>query len=219
MQVKGLEMAGYDPRGAYGQGLSYAVANRGGCHLSAFLVGLEVFVGLLKPDTARAKPRFVKFFEDLTAGINSLITCQFTMYAYTLEPPLTRFTPDFLLRFLMMTMPSLAIGTMDFRLYPGFYAAVTGIPLTQRGFVTAGERIHVLERYMNTREGISRKDDTLPERMLYEVMPGDPDRRMVPVDAMLDEYYRLRGFDSDGIPSAATLARLQIPSGPGRLRE
>ncbi|MFH1152284.1 MAG: aldehyde ferredoxin oxidoreductase family protein [Pseudomonadota bacterium] len=212
MQVKGMEMAGYDPRGAYGQGLSYAVANRGGCHLSAFMVGLEVFARLLKPDTAKAKPRFVKFFEDITCGVNSLQTCQFTMYAYTLEPWLTRNTPDFLLRFLMMNVPALAIGVMDFSLYPGLYSAVTGIPMTSREFLKAGERIHVLERYLNTQEGVSRKDDTLPERVLYDVMPGDPEKRMVPLDAMLDDYYRIRGYDSDGIPSAATLARLQIPS-------
>ena len=41
--VKGLEMAAYDPRGSWGQGLAYAVANRGACHLSAYLIALEIY--------------------------------------------------------------------------------------------------------------------------------------------------------------------------------
>ena len=62
IQVKGLDMAGYDPRGAWGQGLSYAVANRGACHLSATTFSLEVFMGFLNPYTTRAKAHFVKYF-------------------------------------------------------------------------------------------------------------------------------------------------------------
>jgi aldehyde:ferredoxin oxidoreductase len=46
-RFKGLEMAGYDPRGSWGQGVAYAVANRGACHLSATIFPLEVFFGFL----------------------------------------------------------------------------------------------------------------------------------------------------------------------------
>ncbi len=62
IQVKGLEMAAYDPRGAFGQGLAYAVANRGACHLSAYLIAMEIYFKLLKTDTTLAKPEFVQFF-------------------------------------------------------------------------------------------------------------------------------------------------------------
>lgn len=78
IQIKGLDMAGYDPRGAWGQGLSYAVANRGACHLSATTMALEVFMGFLNPYATRAKAHFVKFFENLFAAVNSLHVCQFT---------------------------------------------------------------------------------------------------------------------------------------------
>ncbi|MEA1969215.1 MAG: aldehyde ferredoxin oxidoreductase family protein [Thermodesulfobacteriota bacterium] len=210
IQVKGLEMAGYDPRGCYGQGLSYAVANRGACHLSASLMGFEVFLGLLKPDTVKAKPEFVKFMEDFTAGVNSLQACQFTMYAYTLEPVLSRYTPVPVLAFLMQNLPALAISLMDFSLYPQLFSAVTGIKISSKKFIQAGERIHVLERYMNTREGICKKDDTLPDRMLFEIMPEDSKKRMVPLDEMVDLYYKKRGYNSDGVPKPSCLRKLKI---------
>ncbi|MFT8068410.1 aldehyde ferredoxin oxidoreductase C-terminal domain-containing protein, partial [Salmonella enterica subsp. enterica serovar Enteritidis] len=76
IQVKGLEMAGYDPRGSYGQGLAYAVANRGACHLSAYMVALERYFHMLNPYTTRAKPELTIFLEALTNCINSLQTCQ-----------------------------------------------------------------------------------------------------------------------------------------------
>ncbi len=216
IQVKGLEMAGYDPRGAYGLGLAYAVANRGACHLSASIMAFEVFLGLLKPDTARAKPEFVKFVEDITCGINALQTCQFTMYAYTLEPFLTKFTPDFILKRLMLYLPGAAIALLDFSLYPDFFSSVTGIKISSKEFLKAGERIHVLERYMNTREGISSKDDVLPDRMIMESISGDKKRRMVPLDKMIGKYYKLRGYNLEGIPLSSLLDKLKIPSEPVR---
>jgi aldehyde:ferredoxin oxidoreductase len=95
IQIKGLEMPAYDPRGSWGQGLAYAVANRGACHLSAATFALEVAFGFLNPYTTRAKARFVQFFENLYAAVNSLHTCQFTAYAYVLEPPIVKYTPKF----------------------------------------------------------------------------------------------------------------------------
>ncbi|MFH1479825.1 MAG: aldehyde ferredoxin oxidoreductase C-terminal domain-containing protein, partial [Pseudomonadota bacterium] len=65
IHVKGLEMAAYDPRGAFGQGLSYAVANRGGCHLSAYPLALEIMFGLLDPYRTDAKAEFTRFLESL----------------------------------------------------------------------------------------------------------------------------------------------------------
>jgi aldehyde:ferredoxin oxidoreductase len=94
IHVKGLEMAAYDPRAAWGQGLNYAVANRGGCHLSAYPIALEVFFGFLSPYSTRAKAFWVDFFEDLIAAINSLQTCQFTSFAYILEPVIAKYTHD-----------------------------------------------------------------------------------------------------------------------------
>ncbi|OGR11835.1 MAG: aldehyde ferredoxin oxidoreductase [Desulfobacula sp. GWF2_41_7] len=210
IQVKGLEMAGYDPRGAYGQGLGYAVANRGACHLSSFPVVFENLLGFLDPDTIKAKPEFVKFFENFYAALNSLDICQFTGYGLTLETFLTRITPKAVLAFLMQQLPSFALSLVDFSIYPDFFNAVTGMKLSSREFMIAGERIHILERLMNTIEGIRKADDTLPDRMLFESMKDDPRKRCVPLSPMIDKYYRLRGYDDEGIPKTSFLKKLNL---------
>lgn len=210
IQVKGLEMAAYDPRGSFGQGLAYAVANRGGCHLSSYLVAQEVMLGLLDPASHRGKARWVKFFEDLTCCVNALQTCQFTMYAYVLEPPLAKYTPRPLLAMLMQHLPRLAIPLVDYSLYTGLFNAVTGLGLSQAQFLRAGERIHVLERHMNCREGIDHRHDRLPARLLEQGRASDPEGLTVPLDRMLPAYYRLRGYDQQGVPTAETLQRLEI---------
>jgi aldehyde:ferredoxin oxidoreductase len=210
VQVKGLEMAAYDPRGSWGQGLSYAVANRGACHLSAYPTGLEVLFGLLNPFTTRAKARFVYFFENLYAAINSLQTCQFTSYAYVLEPPIVKYTPKFMLGLTMQYLPAVAIMLMDVSIFSKLFSAVTGIRMSQWEMLKAGSRVHTLERLMNTREGIRRKDDTLPGRFLKEGRNCDEAHHTVPLYEMLDDYYHLRGYDHQGVPSAKTLRKLRI---------
>jgi aldehyde:ferredoxin oxidoreductase len=107
-------------------------------------------------------------------------------------------------------MKSAAISLVDFSIYTGLWNAVTGIPFSGRDFIKAGERIHVLERYMNCREGIRRKDDTLPARLLTEGRASDPEKRTIPLDKMLPRYYRLQGYDSNGVPIPETLKRLGI---------
>ncbi len=214
MQVKGLELPGYDPRGAYGQGLAYAVANRGGCHLSAHLVSLEVITGFLLPESTWGKPAYVTFLEDLTCSVNSIQTCQFTLYPYLLETPLMRFAPKRLIKYLMQRHPGLALKLFNISLYPDLYSAATGIKLSRKAFLKAGERVHLLERHMNCREGITRKDDTLPDRLLYEPRHHDEKRQMVPLDEMLPDYYKKRGYDAEGIPMKSRLEKLGIPWEP-----
>ncbi|WP_413838932.1 aldehyde ferredoxin oxidoreductase family protein [Desulfobacula sp.] len=210
IQVKGLEMAGYDPRGAYGQGLGYAVANRGACHLSSFPISFENFFRFLAPDSTRGKHRFVKFFENIYAAFNSLDICQFTGYGLTLETILPRLMPHFVLKFLMQNTPALTLALFDISIYPEFFSAVSGIDLSSKQFLRAGERIHILERLMNTNEGIRKADDTLPERFLFEPQNDDPEKRLVPLEIMLNKYYRLRGYDKDGIPNQILIEKLGI---------
>ena len=210
IHIKGLEMAAYDPRGAWGQGLAYAVANRGACHLSSALFALEVSFGLLDPYSTRAKAKFAYYFENLYATVNSLHTCQFTAFAYTLEPPIVKYTPKFLLALTMQYMPDVALMLMDVSLYSKLFSAVTGIRMNQWEYLKAGKRIHTLERLMNCEEGISRKDDTLPDRFLKEGRTCDPEKRVVPLGKMLDSYYKIRGYNADGRPSQKTLKALGI---------
>ena len=132
------------------------------------------------------------------------------MYAFIMEPPLARYTPDALLGLLMQYLPSVAISLIDFSIYTDLYRSVTGLPMSNKTFLEAGERIHVLERLMNTNEGISREDDTLPDRLVNQGRQSDNLQQTVPLDRMISRYYALRGYDSNGIPTPATLEKLQI---------
>ncbi|OQY01159.1 MAG: aldehyde ferredoxin oxidoreductase [Bacteroidetes bacterium 4572_117] len=210
MHVKGLELSAYDPRGAWGQGLSYAVANRGGCHLSAPVFSLEGIMHFLNPYTTKYKPKFVDYFENMFAAINSLHTCEFTSYAYMLEPFIAKTTPKKMMGFLMQNAAELALGLMDVTVYSDLYQSITGVELSQNGMFLAGRRVHVLERYMNTLEGISRKDDTLPRRLLKEGRLSDTNNRLVPLEKMLGKYYKMKGYDDNGIPTEKTLEELKI---------
>jgi aldehyde:ferredoxin oxidoreductase len=89
-----------------------------------------------------------------------------------------------------------------------FYSATTGIQSSQSDIIAVGERITNLMRAFNVREGISRKDDTLPERVLKEPLPkgGIP-----PLDGMLNEYYKARKWNvRTGMPSTEKLKELGL---------
>jgi len=135
----------------------------------------------------------------------------FTSYAYTMESPLTKYTLDPVLAVMMQYLPGVATKLVDLSIYSGLFESVSGIPMSPADFLTAGDRIHVLERHMNCREGISRKDDTLPDRLLNESREDDLKKRTVPLEKMLDKYYKLRGYDANGIPTVETLKKLGIP--------
>ena len=76
----------------------------------------------------------------------------------------------------------------------------------------AAERVYNLERCYNIREGFVRKDDTLPKRFYTEPLKGGArDGEIIrKPDTIIDEYYEARGWDSNGIPTVATLARLGL---------
>lgn len=214
IHVKGMEMAAYDPRGAVGHGLSYAVANRGACHLSASLFSLEAYFGMASPNATRGKHTMVKFMENCFAAMNSLHICHFTAFPVFLEPPLIKLSPTPLLWLLTQNLTPLALNLMDVSLWPEMWHSTVGktyIPyISMLRFLKTGERIHVLERWMNTREGISKKDDTLPLRLLTEGRKCDQKEQVVPIDRMIDKYYKARGYDANGIPKKRTLKRLGI---------
>jgi aldehyde:ferredoxin oxidoreductase len=74
-----------------------------------------------------------------------------------------------------------------------------------------GERIWNLERLFNLKAGLTGKDDTLPPRMLKEPMPEGPAKgHVVELDKMLPEYYRLRGWDENGVPTPEKLKELGL---------
>jgi len=209
-QVKGLELAAYDPRAGWGQGLNYAVANRGGCHLNAYPIALEAIFHYIPPYTKRSKASWVAFFEDLFDAVNSTQTCQFTVFGYLLEPPIAKYTPKPLLKAAMSLVPGIAQRMLDWSALSGLVSAITGRKISQKDFIMAGRRTHVLERYMNVSMGISGEDDTLPARFLTEAETRHPVKSVVPVESMVKSYYRHKGYDKNGIPTDRLLGSLGI---------
>jgi aldehyde:ferredoxin oxidoreductase len=91
---------------------------------------------------------------------------------------------------------------------------VTGWDISLGEMEQIGERVYNLERMINTARGASRKDDTLPYRVMNEPIPDGPAKgRYCPqeeLDTMLDEYYALRGWSPDGVPSDEKLVELGL---------
>ncbi|MDY6822386.1 MAG: aldehyde ferredoxin oxidoreductase family protein [Thermodesulfobacteriota bacterium] len=212
MNVKGMEIAAYDPRGSYGTGLGYAVANRGGCHLASTMMAMENFMCMLAPHTTLSKAKWVVFFENLINCINSLHTCIFTSYAYMLELTVPKYSSWLSSLIGMQFSPGVLMLAVDFSvMYRKLWTSVTGISISRSAFNRAGERIQVLERHMNKLAGGSRKDDKLPRRLLAEGRQCDKHNRTVPLETMLEKYYRIRGYDpADGTPGPALLKKLKI---------
>jgi len=173
MSAKKQELPAYDPRGVQGHGLEYATSNRGGCHVRGYMISPEILGAPEKidPQAIEGKPNWVKVFQDLTAFIDACGLCLFS---------------------------SFALGADD---YAALVAAATGWNLDADGVLKAGERIWNLERLFNLREGFSKADDTLPERLLKEPMPEGPNKGAVHrLGELLPEYYEIRGWDEDGVP-------------------
>ena len=223
MQSKGLELAAYEPRRAVGQGLGYAVSNRGGCHLNGgYFVILEGLGLNIDAQTPHAKADFTMMFQDLMEMISATGQCLFTSYA---------FFPGFLI-----TRPNGAIATAANKLLPhlgwairlmnkfprvlAFHLPVfhhtkmmqkaVGMPMTFGKYLQTGERGFNLERAVNVRFGVSAAKDSLPKRLTD--VPQDPNdpRTRVPLEQMKKIYYQARGWDKSGIPTCRTLKKLKI---------
>lgn len=181
MGVKGQEFPAYDPRGLQGMGLGYATSNRGACHLRAFTAGAEVF-GKMDRTATEGKAKLTKKLQDRgAASYDASGLCSFV---------------------------DSAVGPED---VASMLRAATGVAYTAEDLLKAGERIHNLERLWNLKAGFSAKDDTLPHRMLNEPLPGGPSAGMVSrLDEMLREYYRLRGWTPEGVPTQEKLAELGL---------
>jgi aldehyde:ferredoxin oxidoreductase len=95
--------------------------------------------------------------------------------------------------------------------YAEMLTALTGITYSTDDYLKAGERIWNLERIFNLKAGFTAKDDTLPERLLKEPIRSGPAKGEVShVPEMLPEYYKLRGWDTKGVPTKERLQQLQL---------
>lgn len=224
-QVKGLEMAAYDPRRSVGLGLGYATANRGACHLNGgYMIFLEVMGPMsINPQSPRSKPALTMMMQNLMEAISASGVCLFTSMAvfpnalYNMAPAsrMRRLISRVMGRSgrvvqLLNSRPRLAAINLSLIPYPQALALATGMNMNLGRFLELGERGYNLERLYNLREGL--KGDELPKRMTTE--PQDPQRpeTIVPLEAMLGSYYRCRGWNEEGAPKAKKLRQLGIES-------
>jgi aldehyde:ferredoxin oxidoreductase len=188
MQVKGLELPAWEVRSAIGMALAYATSDRGGCHRRSFPIYSEIsgkmFNGQkLDRYSPQYKAAYVKQDQDIGSIHNALIVCGFCTGLIEKD--------DF------FNMVNLA----------------TGYAYEPDEFWNIGERIWNLVRIYNVREGFDRTQDTLPERFFTDPLPVENEGHVVKkedFEYMLDQYYALRGWDSNGIPTRSMLEQLGL---------
>jgi aldehyde:ferredoxin oxidoreductase len=193
VQVKGLELPAYDSRAVQITGLAYAVANRGGDHITAYIQG-PTFLDipfLVIPDSRIddvliANPEEVHVLvelENVMAALDTLGACKFMGFCVSSEE------------------------------WVKLVEHCLGREFNYDDLVKIGERAYNLARIFNVREGITRADDTLPPRLLEEPLPEGPAAGKVNenLPAMLDKYYELRGWDkATGKPTPEKLKELGL---------
>jgi len=169
MTVKGQSLPAYDPRGAYGMALAYAVSTRGGCHLRAYPISHEILRKPVATDrfSFSGKARMIKIAEDQHAAVDSLTACKFIFFAASLEE------------------------------YARALTAVTGQETSAQDLQAAGERIVASERQMNRANGFTDDDDDLPMRFFTEPGSSGGGVSIPPLDrgaflAARAIYYRIR---------------------------
>ena len=183
MTVKKQEMPAYDPRGIQGIGLNYATSNRGGCHVRGYTIAVEVLGcgAKLDPHVTAEKPFWVKLFQDLTAAIDASGACLFGTFGMSGED------------------------------FASMLTTITGVTYTLDDYLKAGERIWNLERMFNLQAGFTRADDNLPERLLKSPIKTGPSKGEVNrLGEMLPEYYQMRGWDAQGVPTPEKLEALSL---------
>jgi len=195
MGVKKQEFPSYDSRALQGMALGYATQPRGACHIRGEVQDLSLYgvdawritrdrkIEKVDPLTWKDKPVLTKDIQDWFCMIDSCGMCNFMFFLGVDEDQC---------RVLLET--------------------ATGIDMDgHKGFMRTGERIFNQERLFNLKAGFTAKDDTLPKRMLEEPMPEGPAKEMVAhLSEMLPEYYKLRGWDTNGVPTPEKLQELGL---------
>jgi aldehyde:ferredoxin oxidoreductase len=172
IQIKGLDPAGYDPRILQGMGLAYATSDRGACHLRTTFYKAELS-GMIPPDQMEGKAKLFLEFEDRFNIHDSIILCRFYRDIY-----------------------------WDWNYLSRIVEVTTGLKLDERQLRKISSNIQNETRKFNLREGITAKDDTLPKRFFDEPL-GKEGKTIQREDLqkMLQDYYILRGWNSEGIPN------------------
>ncbi len=191
MVSKKQEFPGYEPRGAKAMGLAYATSPIGGSHMRGDPAYFEIFgtTFSMDPLATKGKAGPTKRVQDLSAIVDAAGLCIF-FGARMLAEKNDTMAPTGMLQYLN---------------------TATGADYSLEELVNAAERIINAERMFIVNAGFDRKDDSLPERITKDPMPSGPAKGEVcDLDTMLDDYYKVQGWDNNGIPREETLRGLGL---------
>jgi aldehyde:ferredoxin oxidoreductase len=190
IQVKGMELPYHDPRAFTSMALGYATANRGGDHLETMTYWHEYGkewpdMGYVDPPdmlSSEGKAKMVYDFQNFMQVFNGLGLCKF-----------------------------IAKGGVGPQLLAEWANLALGWDWDVEKVLLVGERLFNLKRLIDARWGISRKDDTLPPRMLTYPRPsGNAEGNLPHLGKMLHEYYEVRGWSEEGLPTPEKLQQLDL---------
>ena len=192
VHVKGLDLPAHDPRACFSLAPSYATCTRGACHFRGPCEDVEMG-GFFIPEAGVTKETTTLFqkenqgmlagkCQDLASLANSLVLCLFVIDG-----------GDWALT-----------GVKD------LFNAITGWDYSTDDLLLAGERGFTSQRLINIRDGYDVKTDVLPKKMFKPAVEGGRAGMVPPFEDMLRDYYETRGWDADGVPTDATLERLEL---------
>jgi len=194
MHVKGLEIPMHPPRAKKGLGFNYGVSFKGACHNQCahdpvFTVKNSLpelgIIEKMNPYQTKGKAKAVKLTQDVVGVIQSMVICNYTV----------------------------PFGVIPLSDIVNLVHAVTGWEISLKELLYIGERANNLCRAFSIREGISAKDDTLPERFAEPLKEGPAKGERFSredFERMRSEYYKIRGWDKNGIPTGEKLKQLGL---------
>ena len=191
IHVKGLEPSAHDPRKFFSQALNYATAARGACHNASWSHPYELALfmaelGIAEPQDAlqvEGKAAFTATLQDFMTVMDAMVICRFSQVGKAVN----------------------VTNQID------WLNMITDRNIDTAEFKKIGERIFNLKRLYNTRLGVSRKDDFLPYRfMTLERSAEGLKTGLPPIGKLLADYYAVRGWSEEGIPTAEKLQELGL---------
>ena len=192
VHVKGLDLPAHDPRSCFSLAPSYATSTRGACHFRGPCEDVEMG-GFFIPEAGVTEETTTLFHkdnqgmvaarcQDLGSLANSLVVCLFMIDG----------------------------GGWSLSDVRSLFNAITGWDCSAQELLEAGERGFVSQRLINIRDGYDAKTDVLPKRMFKAGKEGMRAGQVPPLEDMLGDYYEVRGWDADGVPTDVTLERLGL---------
>jgi aldehyde:ferredoxin oxidoreductase len=187
LHIKGVEMTGYDLRGIKTAALGFAVSFRGADHNRHGAYGVDLKGKVNRFTVEKGRGKLVEELEDLYNIIDSMIVCKFGRGTYY----------------------------DAFEDLAKYYTITTGLEMSAEELRKTGERIHNVARLFNIREGLTRKDDHLPWKIMNVPIPDDCPSKgsrvtQKELDFLLDDYYITRGWTREGVPTQEKLKELGL---------